>query len=60
MEFDKEEIERIVKLGLRKSKTWEIELLHQLMMEYGGKSKMCMCKAKNYFTFASKWLKELE
>ena len=54
--FDKEEIQRIVDIGERKAKTWEVELLHQLVVEYGGKKTICMCKKSNYFNFANKWL----
>lgn len=54
--FDKEEIQRIVDIGERKAKTWEVELLHQLVVEYGGKKEMCMCKTSLYFNFANKWL----
>ena len=51
--FDRDEIQRIVNLGERKAKTWEIELLHKLKND----NKICICKVKKYFTYAKEWLK---
>ena len=57
-DFDKNEIQRIIDLGERKAKTWEVKLLYRLYVSYlpKGSDSICMCKSKKYFTFAAKWL----